>query len=281
MYDAHTALPIVVGIDGSDAAVAAARWAAVEAAGRDVEIQLVYVIAKDELERRYGARALDLAETAVRETDRSIAVASPLLLRGPLVPTLCERTESASLLVLGPVGTDLVPRVMLGSTAAALAATAACPVAVVRGTDEDSPPRSTSPVIVALGGHDVDAALVGAAMHEAEIRGTHVLAARAEPALPGPRGRRALTAEQEFEDEVGGRVGRWRGDFPEVPVNTMVVYGEAADALASLSSSAQMVVMGCRGRDLLEEAALGSTSHALLHSARCPVFVYREPTGTG
>ena len=192
MYNPHRDEPIVVGIDGSDQAVRAAEWATVEAVSRRVELHLVYVISKDELERRYAERVLAVAEAAAMRVDGSVKVESRMV-RGPLVPTLRAQTESATALVLGSVGMGFIRRAMVGSTASALAAGAACPVVVVRGSDPDSAPPSAGPVLAGLGGHHIDDALLGSAMHEASIRGTQVLAVRAQMDLmPDLRRRRAL-----------------------------------------------------------------------------------------
>lgn len=276
MYNPHRGEPIVVGIDGSDQAVRAAAWATAEAVSRRVELLLVYVISKDELERRYAERALAVAEAAAMDMDGSVKVESRMV-RGPLVPTLSAQTDTATALVLGSVGMGFIRRAMLGSTASALAAGAACPVAVVRGSDPDSAPPSTGPVLAGLGGHHIDDALLGSAMHEASIRRTHVLAVRAEVDLmPDPRRQRALEVEREFDEEVRGRIERWQGTFPGIRVDTLVVQDTAAESLTALSANAQMIVVGSRGRGFVEGAALGSTSQSLLLSARCPILVYRE-----
>ncbi|WP_051637386.1 universal stress protein [Rhodococcus sp. UNC363MFTsu5.1] len=277
VYNPHRDEPFVVGIDGSDQAVRAAEWATVEAVGRRVELHLVYVIAKDELERRYAERVLAFAEAAARGVDASVKVESRIV-RGPLVPTLRAQTESANALVLGSVGMGFIRRAMVGSTASALAAGAACPVVVVRGSDPDSAPPSTGPVLTGLGGHHIDDALLGSAMHEASIRHTHVLAVRAAVDLmPDLRRRRALEVEREFDEEIRGRVERWHTTFPGIRVDTLVVQDTAAESLTALSANAQMIVVGSRGRGFVEGAVLGSTSQSLLLNARCPILVYREP----
>jgi nucleotide-binding universal stress UspA family protein len=44
MSNAESPGPVVVGIDGSDAAIGAAQWAAKEAVHQDVPLRLVHVI---------------------------------------------------------------------------------------------------------------------------------------------------------------------------------------------------------------------------------------------
>ena len=57
---------------------------------------------------------------------------------------------------------------------------------------------------------------------------------------------------------------------PDVLVREVVVRDRAARALLSAGMTAQLIVVGHRRR-----LALGSTPHAVLHRATCPVAVVR------
>jgi len=60
----------------------------------------------------------------------------------------------------------------------------------------------------------------------------------------------------------------WADKEPDVPVREVVVREKKARALVATSSTAELLVVGHhRGR------ALGSTAHAALHRATCPVAV--------
>ena len=52
-----------------------------------------------------------------------------------------------------------------------------------------------------------------------------------------------------------------------------VLAGTPRSALLAAAADAQMLVVGARGRDGLDEMSLGSIAQAVLHYAPCPVAV--------
>ena len=135
---------VVVGIDGSHSAIDAALWAVDEAVSRDVPLRLVYAIDPDATAggSRDAARDLATAEVAVRyaftaveSTDKPVKIEVEILQDRP-VRALMEASRWAAMLCVGSIGTQTQQlRAGSGSTAAALASSAHCPVAVVRGHD--------------------------------------------------------------------------------------------------------------------------------------------------
>jgi hypothetical protein len=81
--------PVVVGIDGSDAAIGAARWAAKEAVHQDVPLRLVYVIQTTDgptawtdayaAEEAYAERSLRAACLAVEATGVAVKIETAVL----------------------------------------------------------------------------------------------------------------------------------------------------------------------------------------------------------
>ena len=157
---APTSRPVVVGIDGSDSALAAARWGAVEARRRNAPLRLVtafawtrnrdLVVVTPEVGEQYRsdlqaraeqqlAEAITAAELAVpdRPVDGSVVVGSP-------IDALGEEARHAQLLVLGSRGRGGLTGLLIGSVAVALAPKSACPVVVVRAWRPrvDTPTRS-------------------------------------------------------------------------------------------------------------------------------------------
>jgi nucleotide-binding universal stress UspA family protein len=142
---------------------------------------------------------------------------------------------------------------------------------------------SSLPVIVGVDGSPasrvaVDWAARDAALRGADLKLVHVLvppAVMAFPEVPMPpgfmewqdeEGRRLLDSAVKTVEEVGA----------QIEVSTEMVSGPAVPVLADLSSSAQMIVVGCRGRGALARVLLGSISTGLAHHAHCPVAIIHD-----
>ena len=63
--------------------------------------------------------------------------------------------------------------------------------------------------------------------------------------------------------------------YPQVSVKHELVLGVTHEALIEASRTAQLVVVGTRGRGGFTGLLLGSVSQALLQQAHCPVTVAR------
>ncbi len=148
---------IVVGVDDSEQAAAALRWALAEGALRQATVEVVHawsppvsalpfgatlVIPVDEAAIDSAARASveELVATAVADLDGldgpAPEVQVTILPGGPSV-TLVEVAEGADLLVVGSHGRSGLSRLMLGSVAMAVVNHAPCPVVVIRTPSED------------------------------------------------------------------------------------------------------------------------------------------------
>jgi nucleotide-binding universal stress UspA family protein len=131
---------VVVGIDGSDAALRAAIWATDEAVSRNVPMRMVHVArsgqqsrARDDfrLEAQYGATALRVAAAVVEATGKQVKIETEVIW-GSTATALINESEHASMICLGAVGIDATASKLLGSTAAMLTENACCPVTIVR-----------------------------------------------------------------------------------------------------------------------------------------------------
>jgi nucleotide-binding universal stress UspA family protein len=142
---------IVVGVDESDHARVALRWALREAVLRKASVEVVHAwlppmttlpfgatlpIALDEGEMDAAARAYldEVVDPAVAELGAAPEVVRTAL-PGSAAPTLVEVAEGASLLVVGSHGRTGWRKLMLGSVADAVVQHATCPVVVVRLPD--------------------------------------------------------------------------------------------------------------------------------------------------
>lgn len=283
--------PVLVGIDGSPSALAAARWAAREAAFRRAPLRLVTAFgwmpvqdaddplqivppARDELRKTAEAR-LAAAAAQVAEVAPDVVVSREVTTGMP-VALLVELSGEAQLAVVGQRGLGGFTGLVLGSVSTALAAHAACPVVVVRGTDAA---RQDGPVVVGVdGSRQSEAALAfaveAALARRAPLRAVHAWLDSVVPyVVTGPTDWDEVAKRE--QDVLAGLLVGWREKYPDLRVEPVLVNDRAAQALVLSISDAQLVVVGSRGRGGLAGMVLGSVSQAVLHHAECPVAVVR------
>jgi nucleotide-binding universal stress UspA family protein len=288
------ARPVVVGVDGSDSALGAVRWAAVEAGRRGAPLRLVTafpwtrdaVVGHPGLGDRYRDELMARAERNVAAARAVAEQAAPTLrtstatVVGFPIGVLGTEAREAQLLVLGTRGLGGLTGLLVGSVAVGLAAQAACPVVVVRG--EDRGPDSTQPVVVGVDGSPNSEAALAFAFDAAAARGVPLVAVHTWADMVFDPQVGALIDWVALEDDqralLSERLAGWHDKHPEVPLTQLVVRDSAAHRLVELSDAAQLVVVGSRGRANFAGLVLGSVSHAVLHRSRCPVAVVRPDT---
>ena len=133
--------PVVVGVDGSDAAINATQWAVDEAISRDVALRIVHVTHIEgqpaapedgfRLDVQYAESSLRAATAAVKATGKPVNVETEILWGSPDT-ALINESRNASMVCVGSVGIGAMARKLRGSTAATLAEKASCPVAIIR-----------------------------------------------------------------------------------------------------------------------------------------------------
>lgn len=146
MADKAAAGRIVVGVDGSEPSIKALRWAARQAGltGDSLEAVISWEYPAAGWAAMVAATPADfdpqkLATQVLDETleqtlgDGAAAVARTVLIGNP-AQALMDRSEGASLLVVGDRGYSGFKATLLGSVGLHLAQHAPCPVVVVRGT---------------------------------------------------------------------------------------------------------------------------------------------------
>ena len=276
---------IVVGVDGSDAALDAVRWAAAEAAHRRAGLELVHAFDVAGLYADASvAPLLDDVEAAMRDEARAVldaardvaAQAAP----GVAVETredaeapssvLREASGTASLVVLGSSGRGRIGTA-LGSVVLAVASHAGCPVVVVRGSARDG-----APVLVGVdGGPLSDAALEHAfAMASAHGAGLVALYAWHDGRSPALRAAGAFDRLRDDEERaLAERLAGWSERYPDVAVERVSERSEPSRALAARSADASLVVVATRGRGGFTGLLLGSTGLSLIQHAQCPVLL--------
>jgi nucleotide-binding universal stress UspA family protein len=289
--DNLVAPPVVVGVDGSAAALDAVVWAADDCARHHVPLLLVHcyslptrgypdmlVNAQELLAtlQDLGTQWLDEAAVAALAAAPGITVRTRSVMT-PDVSQLIDESTRARMVVVGSRGLGGFTGILLGSTAAALAAHAHSPTVVVRGTT-----ATDGPVVVGVDGSPTSEAAIGFAFEAASVReapltavlswtdpliedavqATHFTATEIEEA----QGRELLLAE---------RLAGWQEKYPDVAVERILVRGRPATALLRIAEHARLLVVGSRGHGGFTGMLLGSTSQALVNHAPCPVAIVR------
>lgn len=179
---------IVAGIDGSHAATNAAKWAAVKASSCDLPLRLVHVT--EEGTASASATDPDLgveySETVLREADAALhAGAEPAqvetaMVRGSPGPSLIGESRDAAMVYVGSVDIGRCSSMLFGSTAAALARGAHCPVAIIR-TRREAAVEAGGCMAVAGDDSPGNDALLEHAFREAQLRNAPILALEGRP----------------------------------------------------------------------------------------------------
>ncbi|MCQ0021627.1 universal stress protein [Streptomyces somaliensis DSM 40738] len=291
MAQGPTTRAITVGVDGSPESLAAAAWAAREAALRGLPLRLVHawlwqpldipVEQEREAEARRAQGVLDGAEAQVRRLHPDVPVVSRLVADTP-VPALVEAGGTSEMLVVGSRGRGALLGFLLGSYGQQVIATATCPVVAVRAPREDGAGAPGGEVVVGQqGGPEESAAVLGFAFGAAAARGVGVRAVRAW-SLPSlyaySPGSMALADEagglEPFERKaLADALAPWRERYPDVPVTEHVELGSGGQVLLSVASGAGLMVVGRRARQAPVGPRIGSVAHAVLHHAPSPVAV--------
>lgn len=287
--------PVVVGVDGSAAALDAVRVAVREAESRQRPLRVVHAfiwpLTGAPLTPVPGAPVTaglrNQAEQYVREAVEQARKISPelritgVVVDGAPTPVLVEEAQEAVLTVLGHRGLGGFAGLLLGSVTVQVAARAKGPVLVVRGE-----PRADGPVVVGVDGSPLSTAAVAFAFEEATRRDTPLLALHAwlfpTPVGPGdilPLVYDLDAVEGEEERSLAESLAGFAELYPQVQVRHRVVRGSAARVLVEASKGAQLVVVGAHGRGALGGLLLGSVSHAVLHHGHSPLAIVRHPAG--
>lgn len=283
---------VVVGTDGSDGSEAAVRWAARTAADRGRELHIMhctspisdrtprsaydaFIYATMQDIRLAAERVLAAARDQACDAAPGVTVTTELTNGNP-AHALIAASAHANLIVLGAA-----PRVgtiaHLGSTLLAVTSHARGAVVIVRGPEPD---RRTGPIVVGVDGSTVGEPAIAAAFAEASRRGAELMAVHgwsdlSEGEFVGSSYLSLPIGDLETAEAalLAERLAGWAEQFPDVVVHREIeVYGPR-ERLAELSRTAQLLVVGSRGRGGFRGLLLGSTSNWLVQHADCPVMV--------
>jgi nucleotide-binding universal stress UspA family protein len=149
-------------------------------------------------------------------------------------------------------------------------------------------PHTNGPVVVGIDGSLASESAIAFAFDAAALRGAPLIAVHAwtDPALDGPvpAYSAVIVDPQPIAESEGAllaeQLAGWAGKYPDVPVQQVLAHDRPAPALLKYAGTAQLIVVGTRGHGRLASVLLGSTGHALISHAACPVVIARpHPAG--
>jgi nucleotide-binding universal stress UspA family protein len=273
---------IVIGVDGSEHAAVALRWAVEEGELHTADVEAV--LAWSLLDQHHPDRAErfdpDYGDDVARATlaawvaealgpDATVALRT---VNDLPAPAILAAGDVADLIVLGARGTGGFAGLLLGSTSERVAQVANGPVAVVRAP---APVRGGRVVVGVDGSARARGALRWAAgearARDAELEVVHTWRL---PALTLAAGHAVLDVNA-LEDAGRAVLERATADpaLDGVHVTPHLTSDSPTRALLRRSEGAGLLVVGTRGLGRVAGAILGSVSRQTLHHAGCPVVV--------
>jgi nucleotide-binding universal stress UspA family protein len=276
MHDSNSPKPpVVVGIDGSQAAIQAAEWAVDEAVSREVPLRLIQIVPERvepapfasvgnvRMELEYGEAALRIATAAVEAAGKAVKVETAILQGDPAAMLIAE-SRDAQMICIGSMGIGRFARALLGSTAAEVADAAHCPVAIIR-TQHGQPKSDSALIVVAVNDSPDNDDVVERAMQEAQLRHAPVLAL----------GVLRKDSGDMASDELDRRVECWGPRHPGVKIYAGATRTDIADFLAVMDGTIQLAVIGSSDADQLGRL-IGPRRHPILGHAECSVLIVRS-----
>jgi nucleotide-binding universal stress UspA family protein len=287
----NNGMSIVVGVDGTDHAIDAARWAGAVAARSGGSLHLVHVMRPvDEAllvlaspqqadagayPRELGREVLDRVAEKVRADLPGLRISRTLTHRSA-EDALTELSRHARVVVLACAEVSPAGALLVGSTTLTVAAHSACPVVAWRG---DTVTLTAAPIVVGVDDDESAHSALVTAFGLADRLGVgvtvvHALSARRAPGevnIPVIVDWAALENEAllKLSAAVAAVADRW----PRIAVGYAVKSGRAGQVILDIAAGAQLIVVGTRGRGNVASVLLGSTGLSLLHHSSVPVVL--------
>lgn len=284
----------MVGIDGSDGALDAARWAGAVAQRFGAPLRIVHALPSIGRNLTQTAAAFtaammsyqrDMAEAFLKAADEAVRAERPELsvstvsFNEPADQVLIDASADARLVVLGGKKVTPAAALLLGSTALSVATRAACPVVAFRG-DNVAPGEGS--VVVGVDDSPAAQAALELGFEFADRFGLGVnavrslsLAAPAETGVTIPLLIDWDGVESAELADLTETVDVHNKRHPDVDAKCFIEPDSPGKALLKHVTDAGLVVVGSRGRNALAGVLLGSTSLNLLHHSPVPVMICR------
>lgn len=254
---------VLVGFDSSPPAALALDWAVHEVAARGSSLRISSLEGDPTSSPRDGVD--DLHEQRLARVLRELHDEHPSLVvdltatRGNPRRALIEDAGNADLLVLAPSHEESAESVLLESLAKKAVRRSPCPVVIVRGAHK-TPVRR---IVVGVDGSSAAAAAIDWACTETNLHRADLLVIHA-------REREISRAESGCVLDLAVNECR---EHTTAQVRGALVEGSPISALLDASRTADIVVIGSRGRSGFKTALFGSVALSVAEGAHCPVAV--------
>jgi nucleotide-binding universal stress UspA family protein len=271
---------IVVGVDGSASSEDALRWAAGQARLTGQEL---HAVVSWELPMPYDGPVigdLDLSGDAAALLEKTVGNALgaaeaarvvPHVQQGHPARVLIDASRDADLLVVGSRGHGRLSGLLLGSVSQRVMAHATCPVVIVHGHRP-----ATGLIVVGVDGSPESEQALRWAARQGRTTGAHLRAVIAwhVPLAYGLRARGETDWAAHSAHTLATSVAVALGGESAIRVEQDVVEDEPAVALLRAAESADLLVVGQRGRGGFTGMRLGKVSRHVATNAPCSVVVH-------
>ncbi len=255
----------IVGIDGSDAARDALRWAVRHGMGRDADVTAIgafhvpALMAAFTAKRGFGVDELGLAATAGHDVDVAIeSVAdlgggvNPMVIEGQAQHVLVDASVDADLLVIGRTGSGELRHHLLGSVSQYCVTHSHAPVAVVPAEAASTATNpGTGVIVVGFDGSEHAAEALRWALDFA-ADGTVVRAVAAIEVAPWID---EEATRERFGNEIDAEEQRITAALdaidPDGHADRSIVLSGPRQALSEAQDGVDLVVVGTRGHGLI------------------------------
>lgn len=283
---------IIVGVDGSEHAERALKWAAGQARLEGRQLTIVHAAGVGDIrsaawvgdEAVALSKTMETAQGVIRDALASTeafhpdveVVGVPLL--GDPRPVLVDLSQDAHLVVVGSRGRGTFSSMLLGSVSVSVAKHAHCPVVVTRpGQDV----VAEGGVLVGADGTAESLPVIEFAFRQASLRGVPLtvmhtsfdvrVALASTDQLPGP-----AAAPDDLRLLLSESVAGLSEKFPDVSVSLQLGSGLVDQCLAQGSRTRDLIVVGRHHGASIPKLLTASISAAVLERCESPVAVVPE-----
>ena len=264
---------VVVGIDGSKAALRAALWAVDEAVSRDTPLLLLHV-AHDHSDHALadGYHILHKAWAAVEATGKPVKLESDIAFGEP-ADVLVDSSRHAEIVCVGWKGANDSPQ-HHGASAAQVALSAFSPVAIVHRRTSRIPMPAGRWIVAALDESPDSHGVLQTAMEEARLRDAPILALT-------PWSTTTRQPENDDIDSMRAKLERIldeseyeNADLSVCAVPTPTGMNNTLKLLAQTASINQLVIIGQHNHDLIEHL-VSNEAAKFLRGTNCTLLIDR------